>query len=370
MQVLVIGAGVIGLAVGRAAALAGHDVIVAEQENAIGTGISSRNSEVIHAGMYYPTGSLRAKLCVRGNRMLYDFCESHGVAHRRCGKLIVATNEPERTRIEAIHAQGTINGVEGLDLIGGNSARDLEPELSCVAALVSPSTGIIDGHAYMLALQGDIEAHGGAIAFETPVERLTPTLHGWRITFGGREPDTLDVDAVVNCAGLSAQAVAHSIEGYPATRIPRQVLAKGNYFAYGGRPAFTRLIYPTPVDGGLGVHVTLDLAGRMRFGPDVEWIEREYYDVDPARAASFYARIRTYWPGLPDGSLVPDYAGIRPKLTGPGEPAADFMIAGPADHGMAGLVNLFGIESPGLTSSLALADDVVAHLEARSLPSA
>ncbi|HWV40609.1 NAD(P)/FAD-dependent oxidoreductase [Pseudorhodoplanes sp.] len=364
MQVLVIGAGVIGLATARAAALAGHDVIVAEQASAIGTGISSRNSEVIHAGMYYPTGSVRARMCVRGNRMLYAFCEARGVPHRRCGKFIVATNDAERTRIEAIAEQGRINGVEGLEIIGGNAARDLEPELSCIAALVSPTTGIIDGHGYMLALQGDLEAHGGAIAFETPVERLAPGLHGWRVTFGGREPGHLDVDAVVNCAGLSAQAVARNIEGYPATRIPKQVLAKGNYFAYAGRPAFTRLIYPTPVDGGLGVHVTLDLAGRMRFGPDVEWIDRETYDVDAQRAASFYARIRTYWPALPDGSLVPDYAGIRPKLTGPGEPAADFMIEGPAEHGMAGLINLFGIESPGLTSSLALAELVVSHLDA------
>jgi L-2-hydroxyglutarate oxidase LhgO len=364
MQTLVIGAGVVGLAVARAAARAGHDVIVAEKADAIGTGISSRNSEVIHAGMYYPTGSRRARFCPRGNRMLYDFCKSHGVPHRRCGKFIVATSEAERTRIEAIQAQGKTNGVEGLELIGGNAARDLEPELSCIAALVSPTTGIIDGHAYMLALQGDIEAHGGAIAFETPVERLTPMLHGWRVQFGGREPGHLDVDAVVNSAGLSAQAVARAIEGYPATRIPKQVLARGNYFAYAGRPVFTRLIYPTPVDGGLGVHVTLDLAGRMRFGPDVEWIDHENYDVDPARAASFYARIRTYWPGLPDGSLAPDYAGVRPKLTGPGEPAADFMIEGPAEHGMAGLVNLFGIESPGLTSSLPLADEVVALLKA------
>ncbi|MGV3634735.1 MAG: NAD(P)/FAD-dependent oxidoreductase [Pseudorhodoplanes sp.] len=366
MQVLVIGAGVIGLAVARAAALAGHDVIVAEKADAIGTGISSRNSEVIHAGMYYSTGSLRAKLCPRGNRMLYDFCEAHGVPHRRCGKFIVATNEAERGRIEAIQAQGRINGVEGLELIGGNAARDIEPELSCVAALVSPATGIIDGHAYMLALQGDIEAHGGAIAFETPVERLTPILHGWRVTFGGREPGHLDVDAVVNCAGLAAQSVARSIDGYSQTRIPKQVLAKGNYFAYAGRPAFTRLIYPTPVDGGLGVHVTLDLAGRMRFGPDVEWIDHEIYEVDPARAASFYARIRTYWPGLPDNSLMPDYAGIRPKLTGPGEPAADFMIEGPSAHGMTGLVNLFGIESPGLTSSLPLADEVMGALSGKA----
>lgn len=362
MQVLVIGAGVVGLAVARAAALAGHEVIVAEAADAIGTGISSRNSEVIHAGMYYPTGTLRAKFCPRGNRMLYGFCESHGVAHRRCGKFIVATNAAECTRLEAIHAQGLINGVEGLDLIGGNAARDHEPELSCSAALVSPSTGIIDGHGYMLALQGDLEAHGGAIAFETPVERLTPMPHGWRVRFGGREPGHLDVDAAINCAGLSAQEVARAIEGYPQTRIPKQVLAKGNYFAYAGRPAFTRLIYPTPVDGGLGVHVTLDLAGRMRFGPDVEWIETLDYDVDAGRAASFYARIRTYWPGLPDGTLVADYAGIRPKLTGPGEPAADFMIEGPAEHGMPGLVNLFGIESPGLTSSLPIADEAVALL--------
>jgi L-2-hydroxyglutarate oxidase LhgO len=312
--------------------------------------------------MYYPSGSLRAKHCPRGNRLLYAFSAEHGVPHRRCGKLIVATNDAERTRLEAIHKQGLTNGVEGLELIGGNAARDLEPDLTCIAALVSPSTGIIDGHAYMLALQGDLEAHGGVIAFETPVEKLTPMLNGWRVQFGGREPGSLDVDAVINSAGLSAQAVARNIEGYPLARIPKQVLAKGNYFGFAGRPAFKRLIYPTPVDGGLGVHVTLDLAGRMRFGPDVEWIEHENYEVDPTRAASFYARIRTYWPGLPDGSLVADYAGVRPKLTGPGEPAADFMIAGPAEHGMPGLVNLFGIESPGLTSSLSLAEETLAAL--------
>jgi L-2-hydroxyglutarate oxidase LhgO len=364
MQLLVIGAGVVGLAVARAAALKGHDVIVAEAADGIGTGISSRNSEVIHAGMYYPTGSRRARHCPRGNRMLYQFCAEHGVAHRRCGKFIVATNEAERARLDAIHAQGLTNGVEGLDLIGGNAARDLEPELSCVAALVSPSTGIIDGHGYMLALQGDLEDHGGVIAFETPVERLSPMLHGWRVWFGGREPGQLDVDAVVNAAGLSAQAVARNTEGYPAARIPKQVLAKGNYFGYARRPAFTRLIYPTPVDGGLGVHVTLDLAGRMRFGPDVEWIAHENYEVDPSRAASFYARIRTYWPGLPDDSLVPDYAGVRPKLTGPGETPADFMIEGPAEHGLPGLVTLFGIESPGLTCSLPLADEAVSYLAA------
>ena len=364
MQVLVIGAGVIGLAVARALAIAGREVIIAEQADAIGTGISSRNSEVIHAGMYYSTGSLRAQFCPRGNGMLYEFCQTHGVAHKRCGKLIVATSEAERVRIETIHEQGLTNGVEGLELIGGNAARAMEPELTCVAALVSPSTGIIDGHSYMLALQGDLEAHGGAIAFETPVTKIEMLPRGFRVSFGGKEPGSFDVDAVVNCAGLSAQDVARRIDGYPSALIPKQVLAKGNYFAYAGRPAFTRLIYPTPVDGGLGVHVTLDLAGRMRFGPDVQWIETENYEVDASRAQSFYARIRTYWPGLPDGSLVPDYAGVRPKLSGPGEPVVDFMIAGSEQHGIPGLVNLFGIESPGLTSSLPIAERVASYLAA------
>jgi L-2-hydroxyglutarate oxidase LhgO len=315
--------------------------------------------------MYYPTGSLRAQLCPRGNRMLYEFCQTHGVAHSRCGKLIVATSDAERARIETIHAQGLTNGVEGLELIGGNAARAMEPELACVAALVSPTTGIIDGHGYMLALQGDLEAHNGAIAFETPVTRIETMRRGFRVSFGGAEPGQLEVDAVVNSAGLSAQKVAATIEGYPPSLIPKQVLAKGNYFAYAGRPAFTRLIYPTPVDGGLGVHVTLDLGGRMRFGPDVQWIETENYDVDPARAESFYARIRSYWPGMPDHSLVPDYAGVRPKLSGPGEPVVDFMIEGPAQHGVPGLVNLFGIESPGLTCSLPLADEVVEALSGK-----
>ena len=364
MQILVIGAGVIGLAVARHAALNGHDVIVAEAASAVGTGISSRNSEVIHAGMYYPTDSRRARHCTRGNRLLYEYCAEHGVAHRRCGKFIVATSDAEKSRIEAIHAQGIKNGVEGLTLIDGNAARAEEPALSCVAALVSPASGVIDGHGFMLSLRGELEDHGGSIAFETPVEQLTPLLHGWRVRFGGTEPGEIEVAAVVNSAGLRAQEVARRIEGYPRERIPKLVLARGNYFSYSGQPVFSRLIYPTPVDGGLGVHVTLDLAGRMRFGPDVEWIETENYDVDPSRAALFYARIRTYWPDLPDGTLIPDYAGIRPKLTGPGQPAADFMVEGPADHGMPGLVQLFGIESPGLTSSLPLAEEAVGYLEA------
>jgi L-2-hydroxyglutarate oxidase LhgO len=364
MQVLVVGAGVVGLAVARAAALKGHDVIVAEKTKGIGNGVSSRNSEVIHGGMYYPSGSLRAYHCPRGRRMLYDFCASHGVPHRKCGKLIVATEDAEVAKMEAILKQGIANGVEGFELIEGGEARAMEPALNCIAALRSPETGIIDSHALMMALRGDLEDRGGAIAFATPVERLTPVQGGWSVRFGGSEPGTFEVDAVVNSAGLGAQALAGATDDYPSERVARLVLARGNYFGYAGRPVFSRLIYPAPrIDGGLGTHVTLDLAGRMRFGPDVEWIDEENYDVDPRRAESFYASIRRYWPGLPANSLVPDYAGIRPKLTGPGEPAADFRIDGPAQHGLRGLVQLFGIESPGLTSSMSLADEVVAQLE-------
>jgi L-2-hydroxyglutarate oxidase LhgO len=362
MQVLVIGAGVIGLAVARAAALAGHDVTVAEMTGGIANGVSSRNSEVIHAGLYYPTGTLRALHCVRGRRMLYEFCASHGVGHRKCGKLVVATNQTELAKVETIKQQGESNGVEGLEMIGGNAARALEAELVCVGALLSPESGIVDSHAYMQALWGELEDRGGMIAFETPVERMSLKRPQWQVRFGGRDAGTIDFDAVVNAAGLGAQALARRIDNYPAEKVPRLVLAKGNYFSFTGRPVFSRLVYPTPVDGGLGVHVTLDLAGRMRFGPDVEWIAEENYSIDASRADAFYARIRTYWPGLPDKSLVPDYCGIRPKLTGPGEPAADFMIAGPRDHGMPRLINLFGIESPGLTASLSIADEVVKQL--------
>jgi L-2-hydroxyglutarate oxidase LhgO len=362
MQLLVIGAGVVGLAVARSAARKGHDVVVAEAANAIGTGISSRNSEVIHAGLYYPPGSLRARHCVQGRRMLYEFCASHGVPHRKCGKLVVATSDPELERVAAIAAQGRTNGAEGLEMIDGRAARSLERQLQCRGALRSPETGILDAHACMLALRGELEDAGGAIAFNTPVLGAVRNRGQWSVRFGGAEAGAFAFDALINCAGLGAQGVARGIEDYPAARIPRQVLAKGNYFSFTGRPAFARLIYPTPMPGGLGVHVTLDLAGRMRFGPDVEWIEHENYEVNPDRAGIFYERIRTYWPGLPDNSLAPDYAGIRPKLTGPGEPAADFMIEGPAQHGLPGLVHLFGIESPGLTSSLSLAEEVTGYL--------
>ena len=359
MQVLVIGAGVVGLAIARTAALAGHDVTVAEATGGIANGVSSRNSEVIHGGLYYPTGTLRAIHCVRGRRMLYDFCASHGVPHRKCGKLVVATNEAELAKVENIEVQAQKNGVENTEMIGGNAARAMEAELACIGALWSPETGIIDSHGYMLALWGELEDRGGAIAFETPVERMSYKAPHWQVRFGGRDAGTVAFDAVVNAAGLGAQALARRIDGYPADKVPRLVLGKGNYFGFAGRPVFSRLIYPTPIDGGLGVHVTLDLAGRMRFGPDVEWISEEDYTVDPRRADAFYERIRTYWPGLPAGSLVPDYCGIRPKLTGAGEGQADFMVAAESAHGLPRLVNLFGIESPGLTSSLSLAEEVV-----------
>jgi L-2-hydroxyglutarate oxidase LhgO len=313
MQVLVVGAGVVGLAIGRAAALRGHDVVVAEATSGIGNGVSSRNSEVVHAGIYYPTGSLRARHSTRGRRMLYEFCASHGVAHNKCGKLIVATNAGELAKVESLKTQGETNGVEGLEMIGGNAARALEAELFCVGALSSPESGIIDSHGYMMALWGELEDRGGAIAFETPVEGMSFVKPRWLVQFGGREAGTVPFDAVVNSAGLGAQALARRIEGYPAAKVPRLVLAKGNYFGFAGKPVFSRLIYPTPVDGGLGVHVTLDLAGRVRFGPDVEWIDHESYTVDPHRADSFYDRIRAYWPGVPTDSLVPDYCGIRPK---------------------------------------------------------
>jgi L-2-hydroxyglutarate oxidase LhgO len=358
MQVLVVGAGVVGLAIARTAALAGHDVTIVEKTGGIANGVSSRNSEVIHAGLYYPTNTLRALLCVRGRRLLYEFCASHGVAYRKCGKLVVATNEAELAKVGAILTQSRINGVEGTEMIGGNAARAMETELSCVGALWSPETGIVDSHGYMLALWGEIEDRGGAIAFETTVECMSYKAPHWQVQFGGRDAGMMQFDGVVNAAGLGAQSLARRIEGYPSEKVPRLVLGKGNYFGFAGRPVFSRLIYPTPIDGGLGVHVTLDLAGRMRFGPDVEWITEESYTVDPRRADSFYAQIRTYFPALPDGSLVPDYAGIRPKLSGQGEGQADFMIGGPADHGMPRLVNLFGIESPGLTSSLAIGEEV------------
>ena len=360
MQVLVVGAGVVGLGIARAIALAGHEVIVAEAESAIGTVTSSRHSEVIHAGLYYPTNSLRARHCVRSRRMLYDYCATRGVPHRKTGKIVVASNDSELKRLDEIYRQAQINGCENLALIDAAAVKKLEPEVFCVGAMNSPETGIIDSHSYMLALRGEIEDHGGAIALNTRIERLVRIQAGWEIHSGAGE--TIVVDAVVNSAGLGAQALARATDGYPQERVPKLALAKGNYFSYAGRPVFKRLVYPTPVPGGLGTHVVLDLGGRMRFGPDVEWIEQENYDVDPGRAAAFYGSIRKYWPALPDNSLIPDYAGIRPKLSGKGEPQLDFIIDAPKDHGVPRLVMLFGIESPGLTSSLSMGEEVAGYL--------
>ena len=368
VDVVVVGAGAVGLAVAAAFARAGDGVLVLEASRAIGIGVSARNSEVIHAGMYYPTGSLRQRLCVEGRRRLYAYLSERGLPHRKYGKLIVATSDAEVGKIEAIHALGHCNGIEALELISGAEARAMEPELASVAALWSPETGVIDTHAYMLALQGEIEDRGGAVVLDTPVERIEPlATGGFHVTTAGAEQTRITCARLVNSAGLFAQRVAHAIEGVPKSAIPKLVLAKGNYFSCAGRPAFTRLVYPAPVDGGLGVHVTLDLGGRMKFGPDVEWLATDDpddvdYTVEPARADVFYAAIRRYWPGLPDGALAPDYSGCRPKLTGPGEPAADFRIDGPEVHGVPDLVNLFGIESPGLTSSLAIGEEVRARL--------
>ena len=358
VDAVIIGAGVAGLAVARSFALAGREVIVLERESTIGTGTSSRNSEVIHAGIYYPPGSLKAKLCVAGRLALYPFLAERGIPHRRCGKLIVATDPGQLAGLEKLHAQARSNGVDDLRMLAAREARALEPQLVCVAALESPSTGIVDSHAFMLGLRGEAEAGGAAIAFRSPLLAGHVRNGAIELEVGGREPLRLLARAVVNSAGLFAQDVARSIEGFPAERIPPAHYCKGNYFGLSGRSPFSRLVYPAPEAAGLGVHLTLDLAGQARFGPDVEWIEQIDYDVDPRRAEVFYKAIRSYWPGLKDGALQPAYSGIRPKMRPRGEPACDFLIQGPADHGVAGLVNLFGIESPGLTAALAIGDVV------------
>lgn len=363
IECVVVGAGVVGLAVARRLALSGYETIVLEAADAIGTGTSSRNSEVVHAGIYYATGSLKARLCVEGRGALHAYCRDHGVAHQVPGKLIVATSDAQVPRLESIRRHAAANGVD-LDLIDGAAARRLEPELAGVAALVSPLTGIVDSHGLMLALQGDAEAAGAMLALLSPLERARPEDDGFVLEVGGAEPARIGCRVLVNAAGHGAWNVARGIDGYPLDMIPKQYLAKGSYFAFARKCSpFSRLIYPVPEDGGLGVHLTLDLAGQARFGPDVEWIDRVDVAVDPRRADSFYGAIRAYWPGLPDGALVPAYAGVRPKLSGPGEPAADFAVHGPAVHGLPGLVHLFGIESPGLTACLALADHVAALVE-------
>ena len=358
LDCIVVGAGVVGLAVARRLAVDGRSTLVLERHDAFGRETSSRNSEVIHAGMHYPSGSLKASLCVRGREAMYDYCARRGVEHQRCGKLIVATRNEQRTDLEGILQAAKRNGVTDLQWLERSDVLQLEPDLRCVAALWSPSTGIIDSHALMLALLGDAEAHGAMLVLRTPVTGLRADGRVVQVRAGDGTGSELAATWVINCAGLDAPELAKQIKGFPPGKVPRAYLAKGNYFVLDGRPPFTRLIYPVPEPGGLGIHLTLDLAGRARFGPDVEWVEQIDYRVDPSRADRFYAAIRTYWPGLADGALAPGYSGIRPKIAGPGEPAVDFRIEGPATHGVPGIVNLFGIESPGLTAALAIADHV------------
>ncbi len=362
VECVVVGAGVVGLAVARRLAMAGREVVVLEAAETIGTGTSSRNSEVIHAGIYYATDSLKARLCVAGNEALYAYCAARAIAHARVGKIIVATNDDEVAILHRLRDQGLTNRVPGLEIIDGAATRALEPRIISAGALLSPSSGIIDSHGLMLSLQGDAEAHGAAFAFNTPLVGGKAGAEGIRIEAGGAAPMALDCAVLVNAAGLGAQAVAAAIDGIPAATIPRRHLAKGSYFTLSGKAPFSRLIYPVPGPASLGIHFTVDLGGRPRFGPDAEWVDDIDYDVDPRRAEAFYAAIRRYWPDLADGALHPAYAGVRPKVQAPGEPPADFVIQGAAVHGVPGLVNLFGIESPGLTASMAIADHVAAML--------
>ena len=364
VECVVVGAGVIGLAAARALALAGYEVLVIERAWTIGFETSSRNSEVIHSGIYYPKDSLKAKTCVAGRNRLYAYCREHRIAHAQLGKIIVAADEAEVPALEKIAAAARANGVDDVEWLTALQAQRLEPELRCVAALLSPSTGIIDSHALMLAFEGEAEAAGAVMALRTPIASGQVRADGFELTTGGDDPCKLRCRYLVNAAGLSAPALARAIDGVPPETIPPAYFCRGVYFTLSGRTPFRRLVYPVPPAGGLGVHITLDLAGQARFGPDVEWIAAIDYTVDPARGEAFYAAVRRYWPGLRDGALQPGYAGIRPKISGPTESAADFVVQGPETHRVPGLVNFYGIESPGLTASLALADEVVRHLAA------
>lgn len=367
VDALVIGAGAVGLAVGRALAQARFETIVTEAQSAIGQGVSSRNSEVIHAGLYYPPGSLKARLCVRGKELLYALCASHGVDHRNCGKLTVANSEAEKAALLRLQDRAAANGVP-VQWLEAAQAQALEPALQCQAALLSPSTGVVDSHGFMLALQGDLENAGGMVALGSAVESARLSMRGPHIV---RMADGSELEAgiIVNSASLHACALARRFDGLQPQFIPREFFAKGNYYALAARAPFSHLIYPAPADAWLGVHLTLDLGGQAKFGPDLEWLQVETpeqidYAVDPRRAEGFYAEVRRYWPGLPDGTLTPSYSGVRPKIHGPGEAAPDFRIDGPALHGVPGLINLFGIESPGLTSALAIAEVVTEMVSA------
>jgi len=359
IDAVVIGAGVIGLAIARELAVRGHETLILEAAAGIGTGASSRNSEVIHAGLYYPPGSLKARLCVAGRERLYGFCRERGIPHRRCGKLLLA-QEAQLQILEHLAANARASGVE-LEWLDGPQARALEPEIRCAAALHSPLTGIVDVHALMLALLADAEAHGATLACRSEVTRVVLESSAVQVGVNGADP-ALRARLLVNSAGVQAPAVARRLEGFPPEHIPRAFFAKGNYFSLRGRVPFQRLIYPVPDGVGLGIHLTLDLAGRARFGPDVEWVEKYDFAVDPVRSAAFHAAIRRYWPALAEGMLEPAYAGMRAKISGPGEPAADFRIDDAGRHGVSGVLNLFGIESPGLTASLALASEAVSRI--------
>jgi L-2-hydroxyglutarate oxidase LhgO len=367
VDAVVVGAGVVGLAIARALALRGLQVVILEQATAYGTGTSSRNSEVVHAGLYYPPGSLKARLCVQGKALLYAYCAERGVGIHRCGKLLVATRDDDLHKLETIRGHAAACGVDDLQPLTRAQALALEPELHCTAALLSPSSGIVDSHGLMTALLGDAQNAGALYAVASPFDTAALAGDRWRVHTGGDEPFELATRWLVNAAGLDAQAVAARMEGYPPSAVPRRHLAKGHYFSLARKAPFSHLIYPTPVDGGLGVHLTLDLAGQARFGPDVKWLPDPAdsgaaldYAPDPGRQATFEAEVRRYWPRLPEGALQASYTGIRPKLSGPGEPAADFRIDGPAQHGVAGVLQLFGIESPGLTASLAIGQHVAA----------
>ncbi len=359
---VVVGAGVIGLAVARALAQSGREVLLLEAESAIGTQTSARNSEVIHAGIYYAPGSLKARVCVRGKALLYAYCAERGVAHRACGKLIVATSPAQAAALHDIEARAQANGVNDLLRLTRAQAQALEPALACVAALYSPSTGIIDSRALMLSLLADLEAAGGVLALNSPLAQAN--IASDAINLIANDGTRLRARSVVNAAGLHAPALAARFVGLAHPQLPTPYYAKGSYFSLAGRSPFSHLIYPVPEASGLGVHLTLDLGGQARFGPDVQWVDRpDDLQVDPQRGGAFYAEVRKYWPGLADGALLPAYAGIRPKISGPGQPAADFCIQGPREHGVPGLVNLFGMESPGLTSCLAIGEQVAGLLQ-------
>lgn len=358
---LVIGAGVVGLAVARAMAKKGREVLIAESASEFGTETSSRNSEVIHAGIFYEHGSLKERLCIEGRDKLYSFCDAYGVSYKRTTKLVYAADESEEPRLKQLQAHAAQSGVH-MTWLSQAEAVHLEPQLQCAAALHSPLTGIVDSHAFMLALLGDAESNNATIAYNSPVVGGRGTSDGPEIEFGGDAAMTLKARTVINCAGLGAQKVSANIEGVPSSSIPRLHYAKGSYFYLSGKPPFKRLIYPLPGMTSLGLHYTLDLSGQGRFGPSIEYVNGIDYAVDESQADTFYKAIRKYWPNLPDGALRPGYSGVRPKLQGPGDPRRDFEIQGPETTGVNGFVALYGIESPGLTSSLAIADTIAERL--------